>query len=161
MECLIIPAVVSVKIAPEGLVVYLELKPLMLTFGICEIPCINRIRPPEKKLLFVEIPSSHCITEGKLEGGHQIPDKRIVAGRLPCEPRRLDKPELGIGLHGGPDILGPVFALARKLFGEGCKVIKDTSVLCLVVGKMTYGALQVFFGIPQRPHHVRIIPYPD
>src|SRR5690606_8570472 len=105
--------------------------------------------------------SVHDVGEGSLEGGHQVAYEGIITGGLPCQPGGLDETELGVSLHRGPDILGPVLTLAGKFFGKGCEVVKDAAVARLVVSEVFYYAYEVILGIAQCPHHVRVISYPD
>src|SRR5665648_857616 len=153
MESLIIAAVVTVEIPPEGFVIYQELQPFMLPRSIGKIPCVYGIGTPKEIFIPVKVTVSHDIAEGHFKRWHQLPDKGVITCRLPCKPCRLDISELSICLNRGPDIFCPVLAFTWQFLGKGGEIIKNAAVFCLVVSKMTDGALQVLLGIPQSPHH--------
>ncbi len=100
MEGLVITAVITVEVTPKGIIIYLELQPVMVSGMVGKIPCVNSIGPAKKELVFVKIAPLHDICQGSLECGNQSLYEVIITCCLPCQPCRLDEPEFSISLNG-------------------------------------------------------------
>ena len=160
-ERLVVAREVAVHVAPVGVVRDLELEPLVPACGVGEVPRVDRVRALHQAPAGIPVPRvRHDVAQRALQARQERGHPRVVSRRLPREIRRLHEPVLDVRFDGHADVFRPVLTFARRLLGKRRDVVEHPAVRGLRVGEMLHRAREVRLEVPERPHHVAVVPDP-